>query len=92
MPLGVGEVLVTSVDREGTRKGFDVELVRAVADAVDVPIIASGGMGSVDDLVAVVREGHADAVAMADILHVQHRTIDAIKAEATASGLPARLA
>jgi imidazole glycerol-phosphate synthase subunit HisF len=78
--LGAGEVLLTSVDREGTRKGFDVALVRAVTDAVTVPVIASGGMGKPEDLCGVVAEGHADAVAMADILHYGRATIDDIRA------------
>ncbi len=88
--LGAGEILLTSVDREGTRSGFDLELVRAVADAVPVPVIASGGMGSVDHLVEVVREGHADAVAMADILHYGRATLEAIRAQGLAAGLELR--
>lgn len=67
--LGAGEVLVTSVDQEGTRKGFDVELVREVASRVNVPVIASGGLGTVEHLVEVVQKGRADAVAVADALH-----------------------
>jgi cyclase len=67
--LGAGEVLLTSVDREGTRKGFDVELVREVSSRVNVPVIASGGLGSVEHLTEVVEKGHADAVAVADALH-----------------------
>jgi cyclase len=67
--LGAGEILLTSVDREGTRKGFDIALVKAVSQAVSVPVIASGGMGSVDDMIAVANIGLADAVAMADVLH-----------------------
>jgi imidazole glycerol-phosphate synthase subunit HisF len=77
--LGAGEVLLTSVDREGTRKGFDLSLTRAVADAVDVPLIASGGMGSPQDAVTAVKQGHARAVAMADILHYRRSTIPAIR-------------
>ena len=69
--LGAGEILLTSVDREGTRRGFDIELTRAVATTVSVPVIASGGMGEIDHLVAVARDGRADAVAMADILHFE---------------------
>ena len=65
--LGAGEILLTSVDQEGTRKGFDVALVRAVTDVVSIPVIASGGMGSAQHLLDVVREGHADAVAIADV-------------------------
>ena len=89
--LGVGEVLVTSVDREGTCKGFDTGLVRCVAEAVPVPVIASGGMGSVDHIVQVVREGRADAVAMADILHVRKQSMSTIKAEAAEAGVAVRL-
>ena len=67
--LGAGEVLLTSVDRDGTRKGFDVELVRAISDAVDVPVVACGGMGGVEHLRHVLVEGRADAVAVASVLH-----------------------
>jgi imidazole glycerol-phosphate synthase subunit HisF len=67
--LGAGEILLTSVDQEGTRRGFDIELTREVSTAVSVPVIASGGMGTVEHLVDVVKQGRADAVAMADVLH-----------------------
>ncbi len=73
--LGAGEILLTSVDREGTREGFDIDLVAAVSKAVPVPVIASGGMGKVEDAALVVREGAADAVAMADILHYGRFTL-----------------
>ena len=88
--MGAGEVLLTSVDREGTRKGFDIALVRAVTAAVSVPVIACGGMGKPDDLVTVVRDGGADAVAMADILHYKRAEIAEIRAVATAAGLGVR--
>jgi imidazole glycerol-phosphate synthase subunit HisF len=88
--LGVGEVLLTSVDREGTRKGFDVALVRAVTREVDVPVIASGGMGIPEHVVDVVREGEADAVAMADILHYRRATIADIRRAAQDAGLQVR--
>jgi imidazole glycerol-phosphate synthase subunit HisF len=88
--LGAGEVLVTSVDQEGTREGFDCELVRAVSDAVPVPVIASGGMGSNEDLRKVVVEGRADAVAMADVLHYGRMTLADIRASAHAAGLTVR--
>jgi cyclase len=88
--LGAGEVLLTSVDREGTRKGFDISLVRAVASEVSVPLIASGGMGKPEDLVDVVREGGADAVAMADILHYKRSEVGVIRAVAMAEGLGVR--
>jgi imidazole glycerol-phosphate synthase subunit HisF len=88
--LGAGEMLVTSVDREGTRRGFDVELTAAVADAVSVPVIASGGMGTVAHLADVVERGHADAVAIADVLHWDRLTLEEIRAEADRSGVPVR--
>ncbi len=88
--LGAGEVLVTSVDREGTRKGFDVALTRAVADAVPVPVIASGGMGSAGHLSEVVRAGHADAVAMADILHYNRIGLPEIRTAAAGDGIGVR--
>lgn len=88
--LGAGEVLLTSVDREGTRKGFDVALVRAVADRVGVPIIASGGMGVPEHVVPVVEEGHADAVAMADILHYRRAGIGDIRRVAQQAGFEVR--
>jgi cyclase len=77
--LGAGEILLTSIDREGTRKGFDVDLIRAVTSAVSVPVIACGGMGRAEDLVQVVKSGGADAVAMADILHYRRSTIQEIR-------------
>ena len=88
--MGAGEVLLTSVDREGTRKGFDIALVRAVTAEVSVPVIASGGMGKPEDLLEVVREGGADAVAMADILHYKRAGIGEIRAVAEAAGLGVR--
>ena len=87
---GAGEVLLTSVDREGTRKGFDVDLVKAVSSAVNVPVIASGGMGHPEDLIAVVSEGGADAVAMADILHYRRAEIGDIRSVAKSAGLGVR--
>ncbi len=87
---GAGEVLLTSVDQEGTREGFDCELVAAVSKAVGVPIIASGGMGQLSHLADVVLKGQADAVAMADILHYRRRTLPEIRAAAHAHGLQTR--
>lgn len=87
--LGAGEVLVTSIDREGTRKGLDVELVRAIAAAVDVPVIASGGYGQPDHLTEAIRAG-ADAVAVADALHYERTTLPQIRAHALAAGLTVR--
>ena len=88
--MGAGEILLTSVDREGTRKGFDIDLVQAASSEVSVPIIASGGMGSCEDMVAVARNGGADAVAMADILHYNRAGLADIRAHARAAGLGVR--
>lgn len=88
--LGAGEVLLTSVDCEGTRRGFDVPLVRAVTAEVSVPVIASGGMGKTGDLIEVVRTGEADAVAMADILHYRRATLAEIRAAARAADIDVR--
>lgn len=89
--LGAGEILLTAVDREGTRKGFDVELTRAITDAVPVPVIASGGMGSTAHMVEIHQQGHADAVAMADILHYDRMSIPDIRQAARQAGLPVRI-
>jgi len=88
--LGAGEILLTSVDMEGTRKGFDNALVRAVAAEVSVPVIASGGMGTADHAVQVIKDGHADAVAMADILHYGRASISDIRTAARAAGVKVR--
>ncbi len=82
--------MLTSVDQEGTRKGFDIELTRAISDAVSVPVIASGGMGALAHLIEVVREGHADAVAMADMLHYKRCSIADIRGAARAAGIAVR--
>jgi cyclase len=89
--LGAGEILLTSVDREGTRKGFDIELTRAVSDAATVPVIASGGMGMLAHLVEVVREGHADAVAVADMLHYKRASFAQMREAAHAAEIAVRL-
>jgi cyclase len=89
--LGAGEILLTSMDRDGTRKGFDLELTRAIADAVPVPVIASGGVGNLDHLVEGVRQGHASAVLAASIFHYGERTIGEAKRHMAAAGLPVRL-
>ena len=73
--LGAGEILLTSMDRDGTRDGFDIELTRAVADATPIPVIASGGVGTLDHLSSGVREGHADAVLAASIFHFGEYTV-----------------
>lgn len=88
--LGAGEILLTSVDREGTGKGFDVELVRAVSHAVNVPVIASGGMGTLGHMLEVVREGGADAVAMAKVLHYRTHTLQQLRDGALREGLHVR--
>ena len=88
--LGAGEVLLTSVDQEGTRKGFDVALLRAVTGEVAVPVIASGGMGTMDHLLEVVQNGQADAVAMADLLHYGRATLADMRRAARAAGIPVR--
>lgn len=87
---GAGEILLTSVDQEGTRKGFDVALIDAVASTVSVPVIASGGMGAVQHLVDVVHRGHADAVAIASVLHWEQLGLDEIKDGARAAGISIR--
>ena len=87
---GAGEILLTSVDREGTRKGFDIDLLNAVSSSVNVPIISSGGMGKPEDLLSAVNEGGADAIAMADILHYGRAEISDIRAVAEAAGLGVR--
>jgi imidazole glycerol-phosphate synthase subunit HisF len=89
--LGAGEVLLTSVDREGTRKGFDVELVHAVTRQVSVPVIASGGMGAFEHFAQVVHEGEADAVAVADMLHHRRSSIGEIRQFALSQGIDVRV-
>ncbi len=89
--LGAGEILLTSMDRDGTKLGFDIELTRAVADAVGVPVIASGGVGVLDHLVAGITEGHATAVLAASIFHFGEHAIREIKAHLAAAGIPVRL-
>ncbi len=88
--LGAGEILLTSMDRDGTRAGYDLPLTRAIADAVTVPVIASGGVGTLDDLVAGVREGHASAVLAASIFHFGEATIAEAKARLAAAGVAIR--
>ena len=88
--LGAGELLVTSMDRDGTRDGYDLALTRAIADAVNIPVVASGGVGNLDHLVEGVREGHASAVLAASIFHFGQHSIADAHAALRAAGLPAR--
>jgi cyclase len=89
--LGAGEILLTSMDRDGTRQGFDIGLTRAVADAVVVPVIASGGVGNLDHLIAGVRDGHAAAVLAASIFHFGEYSVADAKRHMAAAGLAMRL-
>jgi cyclase len=89
--LGAGEILLTSMDRDGTRTGFDLALTRAIADAVSVPVIASGGVGTLDHLVEGIRDGHATAVLAASIFHFGEFSVRAAKEHMAHAGLPMRL-
>jgi imidazole glycerol-phosphate synthase subunit HisF len=89
--LGAGEILLTSMDRDGTRSGFDIALTRAVADAVSVPVIASGGVGTLQHLVDGIREGHATAVLAASIFHFGQHSVSEAKQFMARAGLPVRL-
>lgn len=88
--IGAGEIFLTSVDREGTRKGFDLKLIRQISDSVSVPVIASGGMGNVEHLVEAVNVGHANAVAMADILHYNRMSLADIRSVAISANIAVR--
>ncbi len=87
---GAGEILLTSMDRDGTEEGYELHLTRAVAEAVDIPVIASGGAGNLDHLVDAVRDGHADAVLCASIFHYGEYTVGEAKARMAAAGIPVR--
>jgi cyclase len=89
--LGAGEILLTSMDRDGTRRGFDIALTRAVSDAVSVPVIASGGVGNLDHLVEGIRDGHASAVLAASIFHFGEYSVRRAKDYMAHAGLPVRL-
>ena len=89
--LGAGEILLTSMDRDGTGQGFDIQLTRAIADAVTVPVIASGGVGNLDHLVEGIRDGHAAAVLAASIFHFGTYSIAGAKRYLSANGVPMRL-
>jgi cyclase len=88
---GAGEILLTSMDRDGTKIGFNLPLTRAVSDAVDVPVIASGGVGNLEHLVEGIQQGHADAVLAASIFHYGHHTVGEAKALMAQRGIPVRL-
>jgi cyclase len=89
--LGAGEILLTSMDRDGTRRGFDIPLTRAIADAVTVPVIASGGVGALEHMVEGIRDGHATAVLAASIFHFGEHTVREAKDYMARAGLPMRL-
>ncbi|HBW34973.1 MAG TPA: imidazole glycerol phosphate synthase cyclase subunit, partial [Desulfosporosinus sp.] len=88
--LGAGEILLTSVDMEGTAKGFDVDLVRAMSNTVSIPVIASGGMGNIQDLINVINDGCADAVAMAHVLHYKKFTVQEVREKAVSCNVNVR--
>jgi cyclase len=87
---GAGEILLTSMDRDGTRLGYDIELTRAVSDAVRVPVIASGGVGTLDHLVEGAQRGGADALLAASIFHLREHSIAEAKFHLEAAGVPVR--
>jgi cyclase len=89
--LGAGEILLTSMDRDGTKAGYDIALTRAVADAVHVPVIASGGVGNLDHMVEGIRDGHAAAVLAASIFHFGTYSIGEAKQHLAAAGIPVRM-
>ena len=90
MIQGAGEILLTSIDAEGTRKGFDIELIKSITQAVSIPVIASGGMGEHTHLKDAIDLGDADAIAMADILHYERSSIPMIRAAAKKAGINVR--
>src|SRR5690348_2286951 len=89
--LGAGEILLTSMDRDGTRQGYDILLTRAIADAVPVPVIASGGVGTLEHMVEGIRDGHATAVLAASIFHFGQHSVREAKEYMAKAGLPMRL-
>lgn len=89
--LGAGEILLTSMDRDGTKSGFDLELTRTVSDALQIPVIASGGVGNLEDLADGIEKGHADAVLAASIFHYGHYTIAQAKESMKKRSIPVRL-
>jgi cyclase len=89
--LGAGEILLTSMDRDGTKKGYDIPLTRAIADAITIPVIASGGVGTLDHMVEGIRDGHATAVLAASIFHFGEHSVREAKDYMAKAGLPMRL-
>src|SRR4026207_2388710 len=89
--LGAGEILLTTMDRDGTRQGYDIALTRAIADAVSVPVIASGGVGTLDHLVDGIRDGHASAVLAASIFHFGEHSVRQAKQHMGQAGLHVRM-
>ena len=89
--LGAGEILLTSMDRDGTKSGYDIALTRAISDSVTVPVIASGGVGNLDHLVEGIRDGHASAVLAASIFHFGEHSVREAKTYMAKAGLPMRL-
>jgi imidazole glycerol-phosphate synthase subunit HisF len=90
--LGAGEILLTSIDQEGTQKGFDIDLVRAVSTTVSIPVISSGGMGKIEDVEAVIKEGKSDSVAMAHVLHYKKLRLSEVRSRLLQSGVHIRSA
>jgi cyclase len=90
--LGAGEILLTSMDKDGTRSGFDLKLTRAISDAIEIPVIASGGVGSLQDLADGIKLGGADAVLAASIFHFGQHTVQEAKQFMAAQNIPMRLA
>jgi len=88
--LGAGEIMLTSVDQEGTAKGYDVDLIKAVTEVVSIPVIASGGMGKLNDLDAAIQQGNADAIAMAHVLHYNHLSINDVRKHCQNQAIPVR--
>jgi cyclase len=89
--LGAGEILLTSMDRDGTKQGYDIPLTRAIADAISVPVIASGGVGTLEHMVEGIRDGHATAVLAASIFHFGEHSVREAKAYMAEAGLAVRL-
>ena len=89
--LGAGEILLTSMDRDGTKRGYDIPLTRAIADAIPVPVIASGGVGTLEHMVEGIRDGHATAVLAASIFHFGQHSVREAKEYMAKAGLPMRL-